>query len=336
MANKLIIVVGGVFDLNGGRPSRYVQAFSNECNGYLDHTVVMFNGGYYDQLKELVGLAKNAYALAWFADIPNELPKLLPLVKESNPHLVLIQSKNNTLGKYTDDQLFARMVASRADFLVEFKKASGKIITRLFKATREHPCEYDEIQNLVDEIFTWNTARFPLDTDGRKIIGSDDSDSFKYSSDIIIPIKNHVGAFGVERKHHRHEGVDLYAPEGTLVHCMEEGIILYIGPFTGPAAGHPHWRDTQCIMVQHVFGVINYGEIDVDPKWEVGMTVYFNEVLGTVKTVLKVDKGRPMSMLHIERYVTGTSVPIFEWKKTEQQPPQLLDPTSILFTAREL
>ena len=52
---------------------------------------------------------------------------------------------------------------------------------------------------------------FPLDMD---VIGpTSDSMSFQkidIHTDVEIPTEQHVGAFGVQRKHHVHNGVDLY------------------------------------------------------------------------------------------------------------------------------
>jgi hypothetical protein len=54
-----------------------------------------------------------------------------------------------------------------------------------------------------------------------------------------IPIDNHPGAFGFERKHSKHTGVDLYMPESTPVYIVEPGKVIGIGHFTGPKADSP-------------------------------------------------------------------------------------------------
>ena len=51
--------------------------------------------------------------------------------------------------------------------------------------------------------------RFPIDL---KYVGlTEDSDSFKnidITKEVQLPIGNHCGAFGVERKHDVHAGID--------------------------------------------------------------------------------------------------------------------------------
>lgn len=48
-----------------------------------------------------------------------------------------------------------------------------------------------------------------------------------------IPTSNEVGGFGYVRTHDIHTGVDLYCKEGTSVHSMHDGKIVYVDSFTG-------------------------------------------------------------------------------------------------------
>lgn len=73
-----------------------------------------------------------------------------------------------------------------------------------------------------------------------------------------------------------------------------------------------------------------------------GAELQVGEVVGTVATVLAKDKGRPMSMLHLELYKPGTRE-FVEWKVEEAAPDGLshraappgglLDPTPFLLGA---
>ena len=144
-----------------------------------------------------------------------------------------------------------------------------------------------------------------------------------------IPVAPHLGAFGVVRKNHTHEGVDLYVPNGDPVFAVEPGIVVAILPFTGEHCGSPWWHDTWCVMVEGASGVVNYGEIVPRPGLDIGDEVRPIDVVGHVKTVLKKDKGRPMSMLHIELYEAGVREPV-EWLPDAPRPAGLLDPTSFL------
>ena len=93
-----------------------------------------------------------------------------------------------------------------------------------------------------------------------------DSDSYRAidtSSAVELPIGDHCGAFGTKRKFHRHEGIDLYVPEGTPVVAVESGVIVDIEDFTGENAGSPWWHNTQAIHVESEKHIVVYGEVDI-------------------------------------------------------------------------
>ena len=166
------------------------------------------------------------------------------------------------------------------------------------------------------------------------LVPSDDSLSFQGMKDgeTALPLPPHPGAFGVERAHHLHEGVDLYCAEGTPVQAVEAGTVVAIIPFTGPKAGSDWWHDTEAVLVEGASGVVLYGEISPNGK-QLGDAVQRGETLGQVKQVLKTDKGRPMSMLHLEFHAAGTR-DAFEWTKASGKPPSLRDPTPYLRAAK--
>ncbi|MHC1628642.1 MAG: M23 family metallopeptidase [Candidatus Nezhaarchaeales archaeon] len=116
-----------------------------------------------------------------------------------------------------------------------------------------------------------------------------------------IPEGDHPGAFGALRKYDIHTGVDLYCDPGDDVYAMEDGLGVGVEDFTGPKADSPWWNDTKAVLVQSKSGIILYGEIE--PKdVSIGQRVKCGEKIGEVKTVLKKDKGKPMTMLHMELY----------------------------------
>ncbi len=151
-------------------------------------------------------------------------------------------------------------------------------------------------------------------------------DSYKrYTADVTgLPLDQHPGAFGVRRKHDVHTGIDLYCPEGTPVRAVEDGTVVAVIPFTGAIVDPPMpwWHDTHAVMVEGESGVVLYGE--VTPGVEVGQTVVRGEEVARVKQVLKKDKGRPMSMLHLELHKTGSRTWV-EW--LDERPDILLDPS---------
>ena len=165
---------------------------------------------------------------------------------------------------------------------------------------------------------------------------TDDSESFKnidINKQVELPIGNHVGAFGVARKHDYHGGVDLYCPDGTPVHAVADGKVVHIRPFTGAIAGFPWWNDTYAISVDHGSCIAVYGEIS-EPQYMLGDVGKRGEELGTVKQVLVKDKGRPMSMLHFALH----SIDVLSNRQWELGTPQaggLFDPTNRLIRANK-
>ena len=166
------------------------------------------------------------------------------------------------------------------------------------------------------------------------LVPSDDSLSFKAMKpgETALPLPPHPGAFGVARAYHVHEGVDLYCAAGTPVQAVEAGTVVAIIPFTGPKAKSDWWHDTDAVLVEGASGVVLYGEI-APAGVKVGDNVERGALLGHVVQVLKVDKGRPMSMLHLEFHAAGTR-DAYEWKEANGKPPTLRDPTPFLKAAR--
>lgn len=142
-----------------------------------------------------------------------------------------------------------------------------------------------------------------------------------------LPKGDHPGAFGTKRRFDVHTGVDLYCEEGTLVKAVESGKVIFVENFTGPNAGSPWWEDTKAVWVEGDSGIVVYGEID--PFVEVGFEIQAGSTIGSVKRVLKNDKGKPMSMLHLELYDKKMKETAW-WKHGENKPEYLLDPTDKL------
>lgn len=142
-----------------------------------------------------------------------------------------------------------------------------------------------------------------------------------------VPVPpHHPGSFGFKRKHHVHEGVDLYCPPETPVHAVEDGEIVTIEHFTGPKANSPWWHDTQAVLVRGASGVVAYGEVRPLPGLSEGMRLQTGQMLGHVIPVLTKDKGRPMTMLHLELH-TMDARKTFEWAVNGKRPVTLRDPT---------
>ncbi len=177
--------------------------------------------------------------------------------------------------------------------------------------------------------------RFPL---RKTVLGTtEDSMSFQRISlrrEVEIPVGAHVGAFGVTRKHHIHEGVDLYCMPGDFVFAMEPGIVTKVEAFTGEHAGSPWWENTWAVHVGGPSGVIVYGEITPSALAWPGFEIEEGHLIGFVKPVLKEDKGRPTSMLHLELHQPYTRETV-AWDLGAPRPETLLDPTPLLLQTKE-
>jgi 3-polyprenyl-4-hydroxybenzoate decarboxylase len=150
-----------------------------------------------------------------------------------------------------------------------------------------------------------------------------------------IPLHPHVGSFGVRRRHDHHKGVDLYAPDGAKVKAVEDGIVMEVCPFTGPSAGYPWWNDTEAVYIKGRTGIVVYGEIMVNKDLREGQFIKAGQHIGNVKTVLKNDKGRPMSMLHLALHDKDT-LHNGDWCIGEPKPKGLLNPTQYLINSIEI
>lgn len=157
-----------------------------------------------------------------------------------------------------------------------------------------------------------------------------------------IPTGNHPGAFGYQRRHDMHTGVDLYTNEREPVFAVERGVVVATIPFTGPQLGHSWWNNTDALLVSGASGVVCYGEIDAK-HFQPGDEIKRGQPLGRVIPVIQKGRERPdikghsRSMLHIELYkdlYDELKRGVWEgWKIGSPQPDKILNPTDRLLEA---
>lgn len=123
-----ILIVGGTFDNDGGKPSSLVgkiaAAISEEDTG----NVIIENGGYYDELEKLLDSAKDHDVVFWWPNVPNDLPKIRD-VKAVAPHVMLVSSKRNDNGKYKFGELVGRALTVKANLCFEFSRTEKGIFS---------------------------------------------------------------------------------------------------------------------------------------------------------------------------------------------------------------
>ena len=125
-----ILFVGGTFDNNGGKPSSIVNKFAKEL-GVESISCDVFNGGYFNQLEDILESVVNYKYVIWWANVPNDMPKIRN-VKEINPKCILVTSKRNDNGKYGFAELINRALGAKANLCVEFSKWNDVYTMRIF------------------------------------------------------------------------------------------------------------------------------------------------------------------------------------------------------------
>lgn len=121
-----ILFVGGSWDLNGGKKSKIVDEFAK----HLPNATV-YNGGDYNDLNKILESCTNYDTVIWWANVPNELPKIRN-VKDINYKAMLVSSKRNVDNKYSFQDLLQRSFALKSNLIVEFSKNDNKYNMKLF------------------------------------------------------------------------------------------------------------------------------------------------------------------------------------------------------------
>lgn len=125
MKNR-ILFVGGDWNLTGGKESKIV----NEFKRYLKDATV-YNGGNYNDLNTILNSSINYDIVIWWANVPNELPKIRN-VKEINYKVMLVSSKRNINNKYSFQELLQKSFALKSNLTIEFSKTNNLYNMRLF------------------------------------------------------------------------------------------------------------------------------------------------------------------------------------------------------------
>ena len=161
-----------------------------------------------------------------------------------------------------------------------------------------------------------------------------------------VPSQRESGSFAEDRGDRRHCGVDLYAPAGSKVVSIDDGLVVEVGPFTSPEM-IPYWNETFFVIVENESGLfVKYAELEA-VEVKPGDRLRAGDVVGLVGSVLNPEKidgdapayirelkerGRP-SMLHLELYESRPE-PSERYRGGnwfgEGKPKGLLDPTRLL------
>lgn len=147
---KNILVVGGTFDLTGGKASSIVSKVAQSLKNH-NKEITIYNGGNYSELENIIKQVSTADAVIWWANVPNDLDKIRN-VKEINYKTMLINSKRNDNNKYNLFEIQQRNFAEKANLCTIFEKVEDK-----FKLTLIDPlsnCFYEgyDIEEFVKQL----------------------------------------------------------------------------------------------------------------------------------------------------------------------------------------
>lgn len=146
-----ILIVGGTWDLNGGKESGFIKKFYSELLKY-NNNITYLNGGNYNDLQTILSSVKNYDVVCWFANVDNLLPKVRS-VKKINPYVILIGSKRNDNNKYSFVDVLNKTLMARHNLSIEFSKEQGIYKMLLFDPLGVKWYEGTSISNLVENLY---------------------------------------------------------------------------------------------------------------------------------------------------------------------------------------
>ncbi len=122
-----VLVVGGDFNLDGGRESGLIKKLYES----ISEEKKLFNGGYYQDLEKILLKVKDYDVVFWMANVDNDLPKIRN-VKELAPHVMLVSSKRNDVDKYSFKDLTIHGISLKANLTFELKRQNDLFYIRVF------------------------------------------------------------------------------------------------------------------------------------------------------------------------------------------------------------
>ncbi len=126
-----VLVVGGTFDREGGRPSSMAASIIDCIRKDPEIDVTAVNGGLVDDLcQEILPAVVDFKVVLWFANVSNDETKFRD-VKAINPKCILVTSKRNDDNKYTFAELINRALAIKANLTIEFSKDSSGLFNMM-------------------------------------------------------------------------------------------------------------------------------------------------------------------------------------------------------------
>jgi len=134
-----------------------------------------------------------------------------------------------------------------------------------------------------------------------------------------LPTPGERGSFWEDRGDRRHAGIDLYAPPGTPVVAVEDGLVVEVQVFTSPEV-RSYWNVTCSILIQNGTGqVCRYAELG-EACVQTGQSVTAGQVIGTVGLVLNYDCINDAAPAYIRRLKHASSGSMLHFELHSRQP----------------
>lgn len=150
MRGSKTLYVAGRFDYIGGRASK----IGKEIFESLEQDAEYHNGGYFKELKRLMEEVGKYNLIYWFADVPNDKPKLVKEIKKNNKACVLVTSKRNVDGRYAFQDLLYHALGIKSNLFVEFSKNGDKYNGRVADPLGNVFLDYNENFSLVGKVLS--------------------------------------------------------------------------------------------------------------------------------------------------------------------------------------
>jgi len=107
------------------RESSYIRKLHDALADLHQFDIEFQNGGTHEELKDYFNRLWEFDVVLWFVNVPNVYEKIA--LKEKNPRMILVTSKNNLDSRYSYMELIAKMLSAKSNLMVEFNK-SGVIL----------------------------------------------------------------------------------------------------------------------------------------------------------------------------------------------------------------
>ncbi len=149
--NERILIIGGDWDLKGGKPSGFVRKFKDEMSKYTNN-ITYYNGGNYNDVESILNTASEYNVVFWFLHVDNSLPKVRD-IKRINPHIIYVGSKRNDDNKYPFVEVLNRSLMERHNLTIQFSKEGDIFKTMLFDPLGTMWYDGTDISKLVEHSY---------------------------------------------------------------------------------------------------------------------------------------------------------------------------------------